>query len=450
MDDALRARMLACAGGCVNILAQWAHDHPAADLEEREAQVLEQGRPLLAALLTGMAEAAEPPAPGRCPRCGQWRPAPVVRQRPRAVLSRLGLLRLARALATCRACGASWAPLDGALGLAPRQRMTRGVQRWLALLGAEAAFRGAARLLEALAGLAVGAETVRRHTEAIGRVLEDAQQAAIGAVERTREAAETLDPAPGRLVVEDDGVMVRFLDGWHEVKLGVVAGCEGGALRAPSYVAARESAERFGPRLLAEAARRGALEVVGWQGGLFGAGLAILRAVAVVGDGAAWIWKLAAEHFGERTEIVDFYHACEHIWALAKALYGEGSAKGERWAARECRRLRGQGPGPVLRALRAARPADPERAGALRRERGYFAAHAARMDYPALAAAGLPIGSGPVESAAKHLVQQRMKRAGMRWSRPGGTALLTLRAHLASNRTLPARLVPARSFPRAA
>jgi hypothetical protein len=69
----------------------------------------------------------------------------------------------------------------------------------------------------------------------------------------------------------------------------------------------------------------------------------------------------------------------------------------------------------------------------LRVERGYFATNAARMAYPAYRARGLPIGSGAVESAAKHLVQDRMKRAGMRWSYPGGQAILALCAHLAND-----------------
>ena len=93
-------------------------------------------------------------------------------------------------------------------------------------------------------------------------------------------------------------------------------------------------APRFGPQLLAEAARRGALEVVGWEHApgdgpvdLRVPALAVLREVVVLGDGAAWIWNLAAEHVGQRTEIVDWYHASEHLWTLGKALFGAGTAQ---------------------------------------------------------------------------------------------------------------------------
>jgi hypothetical protein len=90
---------------------------------------------------------------------------------------------------------------------------------------------------------------------------------------------------------------------------------------------------------------------------------------------------------------------------------------------------------PVLAALRAKAPT-PEAADVLRRERGYFATNAERMDYPTLRLDGLPLGSGAIESAAGHLVQRRMKRVGMRWSTTGGDAVLALRARLRSRRLL--------------
>ena len=449
MNEMLRSHMLACAEAVVNGLAVWCQDHAEADLEQREEEVLQRGRQLLGALLLVVATAAAPRSPGGCPHCRHWDPQPVVRARPRQVLSRLGLLRLPRQQYSCAACGKSWQPLDQALQLQPRQRMTKGLQSWLAELGAEATFRGAARLLGTLAGLAVGAETVRRHAEAVGQVLEEAQQAAIRTVEWTREAAEPVESARGQLVVEADGVLVRFVDGWHEVKIGIVAGCEGGKLVAPSYVAARESAERFGPRLLAEAARRGALEIVAWHSRLVGPGLALLRRVLVLGDGAVWIWHLAAEHFGPAIEIVDFFHAAEHLGTLAREFYGEGSPKARRWLQRQSHRLKHQGPEPLLRTLGAVR-AHGELAKLLQRERAYFRTNAARMAYPTFHAQDLPIGSGAVESAAGHLVQHRFKRSGMRWSAAGGTALLTLRAHLASDRRLPPRAVRPRPLTKAA
>jgi len=212
-----------------------------------------------------------------------------------------------------------------------------------------------------------------------------------------------------------------------------------GALAAPSYVAAREGAAAFGDRLLGEAARRGALEIVGWEGGRSSAGLAVLRDVLVLADGARWIWTLAAEHFGARRELVDFYHASEHLWTVARLLESEGTAVAQTWGAARCHELRHEGVEPVRTALRDARATTADGRKLLRRERAYFRTNAARMDYPAAKAAGLPIGSGAVESLARHLVQLRLKRPGARWSRAGAQAILTLRAHLKSGRPLPGR-----------
>ena len=83
-----------------------------------------------------------------------------------------------------------------------------------------------------------------------------AEAAAVRQTQRTREAAEPLDPAPGLLVVEADGANILSTDGWHEVKIGMVAGWDGDRLVAPSYVAAREPATTFGPRPATEAMQR--------------------------------------------------------------------------------------------------------------------------------------------------------------------------------------------------
>jgi hypothetical protein len=321
--------------------------------------------------------------------------------------------------------------------------MSAGFQGWLARLGASTTFRDGQAVLAELTGLEVGAETVRQHTARVGARLEDEQQTQIAQVAPTQDAAAAVDTAPGLLVVETDGVMVRYQDGWHEVKVGLVGGHMNGHTEALSYVAAREAAAAFGPRLLTEAARRGALEVVGWDGPLTGKGLARLRPVVVLGDGAHWIWELAADHFGERTEIVDFYHASEHVWTVANTVYGQGTAQAKVWAQARRSELYEQGAEPVLTALRQMHPAGEDVSALVRRELGYFRSNQERMAYPQFRAQGLPIGSGAVESAAKHVVQLRMKRPGARWSEAGAQRVLSVRTRLSSDRPLaPARPVP--------
>jgi hypothetical protein len=437
VSEALPSGMVAVLARLGEELVRWAQAHRESTLAEQEQAVLGLVRHALPALLTVvLAESTSGlhPATARlrpvCPRCGAR--ARVQSWRRRQVLTVCGPISFDRPWYVCPAGHPGFSPVDATLALVPHARLSAGLRAWLVEQGASESFAAAAGTVARLTGLEVAAETVRQHTEAVGAAWEEEQQAAMATVLRTREPAGPVDAAPGTLLVQTDGVMVRYRDAWHEVKIGLVGGQRDGALVAPSYVAARAPAEQFGPRLLAEAARRGALAVVDWHGPLTQRCLAVLRPVVVLGDGAAWIWHLAAEHFGERIEIVDYYHATQHIWTVAKAVYGEGSAKAKRWADRHCRRLLARGPAPLVRAVRAITKRPPALAELLRQEAGYFRTNAARMDYPTFRAQGLPIGSGAVEAEAKRLVQQRMKLSGARWSHPGAQAVLNVRGRLLS------------------
>lgn len=408
-----------------------------ASLAELEKKVLEKVRDMLPGLLEAVIQTSTTslhPALSHwqqpCPECGERAGAQDWRQR--TVTTICGKITFERPWFVCDHCGHNFSIADRTLGVEPRARLSEGLKEWIISLGARTSFVEAAHLLEELTGLKVSDETIRQHTERRGNEIEVELQAASEQVKKTQEPAEPLDPAPGVLMVETDGVMVRYRDGWHEVKLGLVAGHQDGEMLTPSYIAARMSAEEFGPRLLAEVARRGALEVVAWEGPITQRGLAVLRKVIVLGDGAVWIWNLAAEHFGERIEIVDFYHASEHIWTVAKALYGEGALEAKSWAGEQIKELLEKGAGPVMKALAEAKAESDAGAEILRVEREYFRKNAARMDYPTFRSLGLPIGSGAVESSAKHLVQQRMKRPGARWSDPGAQGVLNVRSRLLS------------------
>jgi hypothetical protein len=162
-----------------------------------------------------------------------------------------------------------------------------------------------------------------------------------------------------------------------------------------------------------------------------------LRSVVVLGDGAKGIWEHIATLFGsERTEIVDWYHATEHVWTTAKALYGEDTPQTQAWARTALDALWQRGPKALLKCCDATQSTTSTAATLLKRERGYFSSNATRMQYPTLRRQHLPIGSGAMEASAKHLVQHRMKRPGSRWSDLGARAILDLRCHLLSGRSL--------------
>jgi hypothetical protein len=441
-------------GQALLTVAREHRDEALALLEQQTLRAIRTARPgLLGAVLQTSTSSLQPGGIGRtltCPTCGTR--CPVAGWRSRTLTTVCGPLTIERPWYHCARCRHGWSPTDATWEVAARARLSAGVADWLMDLGASTSFADAQRELAKLSGLEIAAETIRQYTEQRGSDLETIDTAAAATVLRTQEAATVLDPAPGTLVVETDGVMVRYQSGWHEVKLGVVGGQvpddipaeqrEAGRdqarhfLTALSYVAARQSADAFGPRLLAEAARRGALEIVGWDGPILGCPLAQLREVIVLGDGAHWIWELAAEHFGERTEIVDFYHATQHVWTVAHALFGDGTGLATRWASFAILALAEEGAPSLLALLDATTAPAPTAAAVLQRERHYFWTNRQRMDYPTFRQKRLPLGSGAVESAGRHLVQLRMKRAGARWSDAGGQAVLNVRCRLISNRSL--------------
>ena len=425
------------------LLADWCEQGRDQPLASHETQVLGRVRRVLPQVLEAVLEAATSGLDRRlrrqrqaCPGCGKqvqpWEPA-----RPRQVLTQCGAVTLARPWYHCRACRQGWSVVETVLEVPCRAQTSAGVRQWGLELAASLPYREAAERLDSLTGIGLGPETLRRLAVAVGTEIADGEAQAARQVARTQEAAEPVDRAPGLLVVETDGTMIRYLDGWHEVKVGLVAGWQDGHRQRPSYVAARESAETFGPHLMSEAARRGGLEIARWAGGVTGRGLAILREALILGDGAAWIWKLADDHWIDRVEAVDFYQASEHRAAVAQAAFGDSPAA-RTWLTHHRHALLTAGPDPVLAALGTLSAPTPAARETLRRERGYFRQHAERMAYHTLRLDGLPVGSGAIESAATHVVQIRLKRPGMRWSVPGARAVLALRARDRSGRSFAA------------
>jgi len=196
---------------------------------------------------------------------------------------------------------------------------------------------------------------------------------------------------------------------WHELKTGVF------------YL--QEHASRKN--------RRGLLSqkvVVSWQGQplelgqrlhreacLKGLGLA--REKLVVSDGAPWIWNLAQDRWRGAVELLDFYHASQHLWDLGEAV--AGSREGARpWVEKKLHQLRHGRQAEALRQIAALKAKRGERAKVIRREKNYFAEHAGRMNYQAVARRGWPIGSGAVESACRQR-QGRFKSCGQFWTPAG-------------------------------
>ena len=152
--------------------------------------------------------------------------------------------------------------------------------------------------------------------------------------------------------------------------------------------------------------------------------------IVAIADGAADNWTFL-ETLSPETEVIDFWHACEHLQTASDHAVAPGWF--EKY--REILRHDPRGVAKVIRALRHLRDAAaaPDRAET-ERELAFFRKHRHRMRYHALKEEGIAIGSGVVEAANKTLVTQRMKRSGMRWRIVGGQAVLTFRALIKSGR----------------
>jgi hypothetical protein len=422
VDDSTRPAVLGALAADVERL--WGELNGAADLGLEAAEdTVRAGVLALGARLLEAHMAARGPG-----KAGPRRPCPCGGSavfegyRRKQVQTVLGWITLRRAYYACAACGHGHCPLDAVLGLG-RDSPSPGVRRLAGRFGARLPFaQAAADLAAATVTVRLSPSTVRTITEAAGAQRERALAAEIAAAWR-----HGLPPAPGappdRLYVAMDGVRLLGTDGaGREVKVGVVVPVSGtgeAERRArASYAAGLESAAAFGPRLALEAHRRG----------VEGAGR-----VAVLGDGAAWIWALAAELFPGALQIVDWFHASERIWALGRALHGAETPETAAWVEAQLSRLH-QGEAAALAAAWAALPCRGEAAAVRDEQVTYFANQAGRMAYDRYRAEGWDIGSGMVESACKHLIAARQKGAGMRWSEAGAQSVAAVRVLLANDR----------------
>ena len=259
-------------------------------------------------------------------------------RRPKTFTTLLGPLTLERAYYHCDACRTGVCPRDRALGMHATS-LSPGVLRMVGLAASDFSFAAASDLLWELAAVRVETKQVERAAEALGREVADDERA----------VAETVpSPAPTMyLGLDGTGVPVRPTevegrrgkqpDGsakTREVKLATMwtaetrdkAGRPVRDLGSVSYNAAVESAASrdtapqpaaFAQRAYREAIRRG-FDTAAQR--------------VVIGDGAAWIWNIAAEQFPGAIQIVDIYHAKQHLCDVAKAIYGPGTDLAERWA----------------------------------------------------------------------------------------------------------------------
>lgn len=292
-------------------------------------------------------------------------------------------------------------------------------------------FEQAGEILQRIGGVRISAKSVWRRVEKWGAMFE--------AVETLQQAQayQPLGIDPNKSLepmgVAMDGTMIHIREeDWKELKIGSVFEVEKRIVNDSEtqeeleiscavkngYVAHLGGPEKFGEKMWTEARQRHWTQAVD---------------SIVIGDGATWIWNLAGEHFYDSHQLVDWYHASQHLANAGKVLYGEGSPQVPRWhRSMETKLYQGQAIQIADKLVELAHQ-QPEKTKELYQEAGYFRNNHKRMQYLEMREEGYPIGSGMVESAAKQY-KARFAGPGMRWSRAGAERLLPVRTAIMSKR----------------
>lgn len=284
---------------------------------------------------------------------------------------------------------------------------SRALQRALTDFGAEESFERAAARFKEHYGVEVPVSALRKVT------LRHARR--IQGLEVDRPAAVKT------LITEMDGSMIplvqpgRGADGrkgkqvcWAEVRLCCARG-QG------------QTTRRYGATL-------GSLELVRacWAETAEQAGLGPQSVVHGVGDGAPWIAEMFEEQFGGQGKyLIDFYHVTEYLAAAGPRV--AGSKRAPQWLRKQkARLLLGQWP-KILRTLEAHQEAGDAPEKPVRTAYRYLHDRREHLHYAAARKAGLPIGSGEVESGHRHVIQQRLKISGAWWRETTAQQMLGLR-----------------------
>ena len=387
-----------------------------------------------ASALSHLLRFGEPAEQQRHRRCSCGHQARYRERRSRRVFTALGTVEITRPWYLCPQCHHGQFPADRDLDI-EHSEFSPGVRRMQALVGQDAPFDHGREQLRLLAGLEVTAKSVERAAESIGADIATGDQQQIDRAVQLDLPIVLGEPVP-ILYVQMDGTGVPVvkketegrkgkLDGLpahtREAKLGCVftqTGWdeEGFAIRdqeSTTYTGAIENSGQFGKRLYVEAWKRG------WPRA---------EKKVVIGDGAEWIWNIAKDHFPGAVQIVDLFHARQHLWELARLLFPTDNKRRNQWIGLHQKRWLDKGKiAKLVASLRAIRAADPELARKIRNEAEYFATNAARMNYPKFRKQHLFVGSGVIEAGCKTVIAHRLKQSGMFWTVRGANAVLALR-----------------------
>lgn len=410
-----------------------ASDQNLGDLEE---QILQQTRGLERQLLEEAAQKKADQTPPLCPVCGH-KLSRCTRDHERTFHTRFGPVTVKRLRGWCRRCQQWRYPADQALGLSETGGASPSVQEMAALTVSKMPVQEASAVIERLTGVKLPPATLDREARRQGqradkkrRQLDEQMRTSQGSPQRLAMPEE-----PFTLVIELDAWNIRERDDWGQSRQKRAGGQEpqrwhwvyggtcfrldqrvqsqGGRARILSRgtVMTRGGVDALREQLFAEAQRHG---------------LAQADKVLVIADGAVWIWNLTGDRFGQADQRLDYYHASQHLWAVAHALHPEDEAAARAWIKPLIKKLKQGRALSLLQDLRVlAKRLRRKKRQAVEAEVNYLESHRERMDYAAARRAGEPQGSGAIESTCRQY-QCRFKRPGQFWTCAGDEALMCL------------------------
>ena len=406
------------------------------DLEATEMVVRSAMHQAGATVLSKLLCFAEPAANQRTIPCACGHQAHYRELRSKPLLTAVGKVEVLRPYYVCRHCHVGQFPADVELDI-ENTEFSPGVRRMQAVVGQEAPFDHGRQQLKLLADLEVTTKAVERTAEAIGEDIAARQQVEIQQAMQL-DLPVIVGEAIPVVYVQVDGTGVPVVkketvgrqgktEGQpahtREAKLGGVFtqttwDAEGYAIRDPdstTYVGAIETAGEFGKRIYLEAWKRG------WSRA---------EKKVVMGDGAEWIWNLADQYFPGAIQIVDLFHARQHLWELARKLHPNDESGQNRWMMIHQDLLDNCKIKKLVTSLRSIETPSAELAEKLRIEAEYFRRNARRMRYPKFRRQHLFVGTGVIEAGCKTLIGSRCKQSGMFWTVRGANAILALRCCL--------------------
>jgi len=401
-----------------------------------EEEILQQTRGLERELLEEAAQKKAGQSPAVCPVCGH-KLTRQTRDHERTYQTRFGPVTIRRLRGWCRRCRAWRFPADHALGLSDEGSASPAVQEMAALVASKMPSDQASALIERLTGVKLPRATLDREARRQGQRA-GKKRAQLDEQMRQAKGIEQVLPLPEQaftLVIELDAWNIRERDAWgHSAKVRA-AGQEpqrwhwvygGTCFRLDQRV----QNDRGRPKILSRGTVMTRQGVDSLREQLFAEtqrhGLAQAAKVLVVADGAVWIWNLTGDRFAQAHQRLDYYHASQHLWAVAHALHPEDEPQARAWVSPLLQKLkRGRVPA-LLNDLRAlAKRLRHKKRQAVEAELKYLKSHQERMDYDVARRAGEPQGSGAMESTCRQY-QCRFKRPGQFWSCAGDEALMCL------------------------